>query len=740
MPSATLHSARPVLFALGLAAMAHATGIHSPATHRIWVLFADKPDHARHVPAAPRGLARRRAVGFPRVSYGDLPVAQRYLSAVERTGATRRHVVKWVNAASFAATTGQIRRIRALPFVKGVKPVRRFARRPAPPVQGGFQKKRNRIPGIYGPSFRQLDLVGVTAAHDYITRRTGAEPGAGVLVGVFDTGFFFGHKCLQRLTVVADSDFVELDGEVMDRDRSGGSHGAQTLSLIGGYAPQSFMGSAWGAQFLLARTENDFVEAHTEEDNWAAAIVWAESLGVDIVSSSLGYRDGFTDSIGDYTFEDMDGKTTIISMAADSAVQRGVIVVNSMGNEGSNYPSGDSMTYEFGTLSAPADVEGVVSVGAVSPSGRIASFSSLGPTADSTTKPDLVAQGVGVIVPDPVGPGDSYNMGSGTSYSAPVVAGICALIRQSHPGLQPQTIREKLYASCRLTPYQSEVDNIYGRGLPDALLACMKSNQVYIQTRDSLGNLIPGVVVYGPAGSELAQTDSMGVALITLGSPPLPDTLNLSFGGGQQPRMLVIRELPSRHTVMLEIRKQIVVSVQADSARPVAGAEVFWKPGSASSFRRQETNAKGTTTLTYHTTDPCSIYVRAGGYYPSDTLVVATDSTVCSRTVRLHRRPLSRFVLYPNVVDVRRPDQRVKVEFVPGMDKPGEHNQVLKAAVRSSSGALVWQHAQYIDEYVPVTISFACRSKTNKPLAPGTYFFIIRYGHERYIRKFFVVG
>jgi subtilisin family serine protease len=328
-------------------------------------------------------------------------------------------------------------------------------------------------------------MLNVPVVHAYVESELSAAPGTGVIIGLFDTGFRTKHACFSLFNtgghMLADSDFIDNDETVSDPDSVANDpfnpyyhndeHGSATLSLIAGYDPPRFAGVAWGARFILARTEDskvlnngEEIEKHYEEDNWAAAMVWAESLGVDIVSSSLAYRDGFTPPDTDYTYNDMDGRTTIISKAAGMAVRFGVIVVNAMGNDGPGP----------GTLDSPADVDSVISVGAVDANLNIASFSSRGPTSDGRVKPDCVAQGVSNAVPSIYGSDSiSYWNESGTSFATPLIAGLCALIKQTRPNDAPSVTRDRLLASCAFVPGQTAVDNVYGRGVPDAKLACL---------------------------------------------------------------------------------------------------------------------------------------------------------------------------------------------------------------------------------------------------------------------------
>jgi hypothetical protein len=310
-----------------------------------------------------RALARRAKVNFT-YNQSDLPVNAEYIERIESYGASLRHVYKWDNAASFLVHASMLSKIASLAIVKDVSLVGSFIR--LEDKKTGALEKRNAAndSSLYGYSFDQLNIVNIPAAHRYLTEnRKFSEPGEGILIALFDTGFRLKHKSLQKVKqarIKAAYDFIDNDTSVADPDSvvlddkhpnyHNDLHGSTTLSLIAGFDPGNYMGAAWGAEFALARTENTYTdmtgletEIHSEEDDWAAAVVWAESLGVDIISSSLGYRDGFQDTVSiaegnvyrkvnDYEYSDLDGKTTIVSRAAMYAVQRGIIVVNAMGN------------------------------------------------------------------------------------------------------------------------------------------------------------------------------------------------------------------------------------------------------------------------------------------------------------------------------------------------------------------------------------------------------------------------
>jgi len=331
---------------------------------------------------------------------------------------------------------GEIPRLLEFPFVAEIELVGRSARgeiRPpgnsgaAPATESGASDHLL----DYGLSFEQLTQIGVPAVHD------SGNAGQGVMIGVFDNGFrLLQHEAFDSMQIVATYDFVDNKTSVVPLNPSAsfGTHGINTLSTIGGYAPGQLIGPAFRASFLLARTENDSSETPLEEDNWVAAIEWADSIGVDVTSTSLVYRD-YSPPYSAWTWEDMDGNTTVITRAADMAVAKGIIVVNSAGNYG-DAPLGQN------SLGAPADGDSVLTVGAVDGAGARALFSSVGPTTANPprTKPDVMARGVNVRAASGTDPAGYTNGFSGTSAACPLTAGAAALVLAAFPGADPLTI------------------------------------------------------------------------------------------------------------------------------------------------------------------------------------------------------------------------------------------------------------------------------------------------------------
>lgn len=465
-----------VAFSLFCTLLAVLPGASSHAQQqRFWVTFRDRGEQTDRSLSDPRSLGIteralwRRGKVLPArklVDELDLPVNPSYIRQLRAAGITIRSTSRWFNAVSAEIAGEQHAALLKLQCVASIEPVRVFFRAQPEPVSAPAPEPLRKLQGStaldYGSSLTQLSNINVVEVH------SAGVTGAGVIIGMLDDGFNQRtvHPVLKNIKVIAEYDFVQRDSNTSRSPGeyiSQGNHGAGTLSVAGGFASGSLIGAAYGASFILGKTEVDSVEKQFEEDLYVEGLEWAERLGADVVSTSLGYDDW-------YTYPNFDGKTAITSKAARIAARKGVLLVVAMGNEG-NYQGGKTGT--TGTMIAPADADSIVSVGAVSSSRRLASFSSTGPTADGRVKPEVVAQGVSVYSMY----GESgYRFGDGTSFATPLTAGVAALILSAHPTLTPMQVRDRLMLTARALydtslGMVSRPNNFYGWGMVDAVKA-----------------------------------------------------------------------------------------------------------------------------------------------------------------------------------------------------------------------------------------------------------------------------
>ncbi|MEE9502982.1 MAG: S8 family serine peptidase [Candidatus Aminicenantaceae bacterium] len=432
----------------------------------VWIFFKDKGhDLDKKMKAVqsslnPRTLKRRlrHLKHTPLVDEYDVPVEDKYIQSVQSHTIRIRHRSRWLNAVSAEAYGYALHRIADLALVKKIDRVRSFHFREPDLIQTQSIEKPSLITEPhafdYGPSFNQLNQINVPALHDL------GYSGKGVLICMLDTGFKnFTHQALDHLDIQATWDFVNDDPNVFDEEgqMGVGNHGTQTLGTIGGYHPGELISPAYGASYILGKTENTEWERHIEEDHWVAGAEWADDLGADIISSSLGYRYEFDQGEEGYTSEDMDGETAITTRGANIAASRGILIVNSAGNEGPASPPDN-------TIIAPSDSPDVIAAGAVDPSGMRVEFSSMGPTADGRIKPDVMAQGLNVYTVE-IGGSNIYDSVAGTSFSCPLTAGVAALILEINPTWTNYDIMDAIISTA---DNSSSPNNQYGWGIVDA--------------------------------------------------------------------------------------------------------------------------------------------------------------------------------------------------------------------------------------------------------------------------------
>ena len=452
----------------------------------VWVEFVDKGEQgptdlvaklaAAEAALTPEARQRReRAHVQPLVDYLDLPLEPAYVSALQAAGFAVYGQSRWFNRVAVRTSGEPLVQLAGLSFVRHVAPVEMAAprvREPAPepsdrageahlgPAPGAFTSTATQA--MYGQSYTQLARLNIPAVHDsgYI--------GFGINVCLLDDGFNWHkkHEALRTIPVGAlrARDFIRGVYTVQDTVEQPGAfeHGTKTLSQLGGRASGRYLGSAYSCNAILGRTEDVNSETPIEMVYWSMGAEWADSLGAHVISSSLGYNifDPPGPNIG---YPMLDGHTSTVTRAAEIAAAKGILVVVSAGNDGQR----SSVGYKIG---APADANGdsVLTIGALDSLGIRAPFSSKGPTYDGRIKPDLSAQGVANLLAASDGDPNAYVRESGTSFSAPLVAGLAACLIQARPNWTPVMIIEALKktASRAASP-----DTLVGWGLPDGLAA-----------------------------------------------------------------------------------------------------------------------------------------------------------------------------------------------------------------------------------------------------------------------------
>jgi hypothetical protein len=422
-----------------------ATGQHAPAqrdptarTRPVWVYFADSratptstSDTVLSAAAIERRRARRTLPGL--FDRRDVALDASLVRSVASTGARVRAQSRWLSAVSADATPSQVAALASLPGVVRIEPVRRgemleAVETAAPPSSDGLASVD------YGVSTAQLAQIDIPRLHER------GHTGAGIIIGVLDTGFNRVHEAFTNpshpLQVLAEWDFINNDGntgiEATD-PATQHKHGTWILGTIGAYLPGTVVGGAFDARFVLAKTEDVATETPIEEDYYAAGIEFIEAHGADLATSSLGYIDWYTQA-------DLDGATAVTTIAVNLATANGMICVTAAGNSGHD---ADPIT---STLIAPADALDVITCGATDVAGVVASFSSSGPTADGRVKPEVLARGVATATVHSTNATGTAGV-SGTSLSTPLVAAAIACILDARPDYSVAQLREALFAT-----------------------------------------------------------------------------------------------------------------------------------------------------------------------------------------------------------------------------------------------------------------------------------------------------
>lgn len=405
-----------------------------------------------------KALARRARQQLV-VDSTDLPVCDAYVEAIREKGVKIITKGKWDNFVTVSCNdTTRIDRIAELPFVKSVKKV--WAA-PAKPKRKRRDIKRDSILHLpcheespYGLAYTQIQLSNGDRLHQ------AGYLGKGMTIAIMDAGFHNADEIIafQHTDIVGTVDFVGHSPSVYVE----GDHGLKVLSCMGANWPHAMVGTAPEASYWLFRTEDEASEHLVEQDYWAAAVEYADSVGVDLINTSLGYS-VFDDPSKNYRLRDLDGQFSLMSRQASRIADKGMILVTSAGNSGQG---------SWKKITPPADARNVLTVGAIFDSGKLAGFSSVGNTADDRIKPDVMAVGMFTRV---IGTDGQPATANGTSFATPVICGMVACLWQARPELTAKQVITLVRQSGNQADFP---DNIFGYGIPDLWKAYQTEGEI----------------------------------------------------------------------------------------------------------------------------------------------------------------------------------------------------------------------------------------------------------------------
>jgi serine protease AprX len=433
------------------------------AQYACWIQFKDKHGTTGTFSQPTSYLSEkaiyRRAKQQIQIDSTDLPVSQLYVSQVLAKGATLKNLSKWLNGITVTMNdTSALAEFRSLPFVKRLELTLVPSGYTASKISKAAKITKATIDTTYGDAYAQIDIHNGRKLHSAGYR------GKDMVIGVLDGGFYKADEISvfdslrQQSRLLGVKNFADNSTDFFSISEM---HGTSVLSTMAANLPGKMIGTAPDASYWLIRTEYSPTEYLVEVDNWVAGIEFADSVGVDIINSSLGYTE-FNYSGMNYSYQTLDGKTSRASIAANLAARKGMIVVNAAGNDGNK-----SWHY----ISAPSDADSILCVGAIDLNGNHANFSSYGPSSDGRIKPDVSAVGYQTTIANQYGVYQSY----GTSFASPIIAGLAACAWQSLPHLNNIEIINlmKRYSSL----YQSPNDSL-GYGIPN-VYALYDENRIY---------------------------------------------------------------------------------------------------------------------------------------------------------------------------------------------------------------------------------------------------------------------
>lgn len=431
-------------------------GKSQDSSYKFWLQLKDKEGSLYSIEnpgefLSQRAIDRRLRYQIP-IEENDLPVSQVYLDSLSQHDISILYASKWMNAVIIETTDSNMADLLSLySFVTGSELLYW-----TPQLKSASDKFLETFSDQALPSDHQVEMLNGHKLHEQDYQ------GKDMIIAVIDAGFnnadsIAGFQSLwQNGQVLGTRNFVDPSTNFFWSIN--GSHGTNVLSIMGGYMPGEFGGAAMQASYWLIQTEDTQTEFRIEEANWLAGAELADSAGADVINSSLGYSDRFTVSSQDYSYSDMDGKTTLVTRAATLAASKGMLLVTSAGNSGR---PGDPWQY----IIAPSDCDCVLGIGAVNANGERASFSSRGPSSDGRIKPDVAAQGQATVL---IRSNGLVGVGNGTSFSSPVMAGLATCLWQKHRDIPNHEI---IKAIRRTASQYHSPDSLLGYGIPDLELA-----------------------------------------------------------------------------------------------------------------------------------------------------------------------------------------------------------------------------------------------------------------------------
>ena len=406
-------------------------------TDKYWVQFTDKNNTPYSIDKPEEFLSERSIQR--RIKYGvsldekDLPVNPSYIEAIRNTGAVILNPSKWLNGVTVETyDMSVIKAIEELSFVKKTRglydePLKQMLKEKSYSNEINVESVvgTEMIRNHYGKALTQIELLNGVVLHDM------GYKGEGMWIGICDSGYQGAdvHDAFQNMRdenrLLGTRDFVYKNGIVYSDDH----HGTACLSLMAAYMPNVYVGTAPKASYFLCRTENINSENVIEEYNWVSAAEFMDSIGLDVISTSLGYI-YFDDSQMTHDYSDFDGETCVITIGSDIASSRGILCIAAAGNEGDT---------QFPYIGAPGDAKNVLTVGGVKADGEKTAFSSIGPTYDGRIKPDVMSFAYAVTI---ASPGNGFYEGNGTSFATPSLAGLATCFWQARNDVPENKIRE----------------------------------------------------------------------------------------------------------------------------------------------------------------------------------------------------------------------------------------------------------------------------------------------------------